>query len=927
MKKNRKMQNSNKTHDNSVLLATNSILNYTQANTSADFSASSSLLNNQHLQQYSVQNNQSISAFNRPQTNFVGIKQENNDNFSSTDEEGDDYDEDTYSNSMNDIKQHQYERFRQALDNETNDSNSMINMNDTCDQMSYMNPSTSSQMSSSDAKRNKSAQLSGEQKGELICVVCGASANGYNFDAITCESCKAFFRRNAFRPLNLFRCTNNNQCVITINTRKKCKKCRITKCFNLGMRRDWIMTEVEREEKRRKIEENRRKKTTSNPNDQSLDMSNDQSMNSCNESSSTRPIRRRRRRRRHSSLLDRKNDSSVMSHDNSDSFMKFFGHNGAPEIPGMPSLATIQTSLSAASAAIVENGLLQQMQHSPKMANNGLFNPAYSPAFLQQAAASLAAVMTSPNSPSSSLPNPSTHLNVTNPLATFNNNFMNQIGHAQHLHQHQSTLPFHSNNLHTYHTHHSINQTQHSSRLNNSFPSLEPFYNHVISKSVGNNNSNTMSMSANDFENMSKLNGLNKHSNLHDNKKTSMSSCLNKLKKEQDQSNKHEHGNQNCDIGGKLNFEKSEIPFCNINLNTNTTVKPEKNVESEQLSSHAFNSNNSPKSVDTRYTISPTSVMSITSPLASPDNSNSSSKSYKLSDTERQHVSIIAEAYKQAIHLVKAQGLPNNSEDINTTINLTELGVRRIIFFFKLISDFRNLPHDTMVKLLKQNMMNLLQVHGVISFNKQDNTFKEPDTDDTPFSAESLQAVYGPEIYQFSMNITRNLYDLCDDDMVFIKILMLIVIFDPLNASLNADEKALISKLQNKYVALIYSYMRDKFGSPKAELMFKGMVFELSKVSELSRCFERAIAQKSNSEYVRPLMKEVFSFPSNHNTPPSSSSDRSSYSSCPSSYSSKTYSHETPSTSSSFISDTSYMANSTNCVDFSSATSPLMNKK
>ncbi len=38
-------------------------------------------------------------------------------------------------------------------------------------------------------------------KGELSCVVCGATANGYNFDAISCESCKAFFRRNAFRSL------------------------------------------------------------------------------------------------------------------------------------------------------------------------------------------------------------------------------------------------------------------------------------------------------------------------------------------------------------------------------------------------------------------------------------------------------------------------------------------------------------------------------------------------------------------------------------------------------------------------------------------------------------------------------------------------------------------------------------------------------
>lgn len=49
-------------------------------------------------------------------------------------------------------------------------------------------------------------------KGELICVVCGAPANGYNFDAITCESCKAFFRRNAFRPLVSYLLKNN--CII-----------------------------------------------------------------------------------------------------------------------------------------------------------------------------------------------------------------------------------------------------------------------------------------------------------------------------------------------------------------------------------------------------------------------------------------------------------------------------------------------------------------------------------------------------------------------------------------------------------------------------------------------------------------------------------------------------------------------------------------
>jgi hypothetical protein len=35
--------------------------------------------------------------------------------------------------------------------------------------------------------------------GPLTCFICGSTANGYNFDVISCESCKSFFRRNALR--------------------------------------------------------------------------------------------------------------------------------------------------------------------------------------------------------------------------------------------------------------------------------------------------------------------------------------------------------------------------------------------------------------------------------------------------------------------------------------------------------------------------------------------------------------------------------------------------------------------------------------------------------------------------------------------------------------------------------------------------------
>jgi succinate dehydrogenase flavin-adding protein (antitoxin of CptAB toxin-antitoxin module) len=107
------------------------------------------------------------------------------------------------------------------------------------------------------------------ERNDLICVVCHASAMGYNFDQITCESCKAFFRRNALANANKLKCrTGTNDCIITLETRKRCKYCRLKKCFDKGLRKEWIMSEEEKRTKKQKIEENRRLRAMS----QSLSM-------------------------------------------------------------------------------------------------------------------------------------------------------------------------------------------------------------------------------------------------------------------------------------------------------------------------------------------------------------------------------------------------------------------------------------------------------------------------------------------------------------------------------------------------------------------------------------------------------------------------------------------------------------------------------
>jgi len=92
-----------------------------------------------------------------------------------------------------------------------------------------------------------------------LCSVCGDKALGYNFNAVTCESCKAFFRRNALKSKE-FKCPFNDECEVTVITRRFCQKCRLKKCMDIGMKKEYILSEDEKKQKKQKIEENRVRK-------------------------------------------------------------------------------------------------------------------------------------------------------------------------------------------------------------------------------------------------------------------------------------------------------------------------------------------------------------------------------------------------------------------------------------------------------------------------------------------------------------------------------------------------------------------------------------------------------------------------------------------------------------------------------------------
>ncbi|XP_054162246.1 vitamin D3 receptor-like [Oppia nitens] len=90
------------------------------------------------------------------------------------------------------------------------------------------------------------------------CVICGDRAIGYNFNALTCESCKAFFRRNALKTPP--KCKYQDNCVIDIDKRRLCTQCRLRKCFEYGMNKDAVWTVSAKQERKFKIEMNKIKR-------------------------------------------------------------------------------------------------------------------------------------------------------------------------------------------------------------------------------------------------------------------------------------------------------------------------------------------------------------------------------------------------------------------------------------------------------------------------------------------------------------------------------------------------------------------------------------------------------------------------------------------------------------------------------------------
>ncbi|CAM4895383.1 unnamed protein product [Rotaria socialis] len=80
-------------------------------------------------------------------------------------------------------------------------------------------------------------------KTSSTCQVCEDHASINNYGALTCLSCRTFFRRNGFNNKKIAVCQFDGHCAMTVVTRKLCTACRLNKCLAVGMSPELIRKE------------------------------------------------------------------------------------------------------------------------------------------------------------------------------------------------------------------------------------------------------------------------------------------------------------------------------------------------------------------------------------------------------------------------------------------------------------------------------------------------------------------------------------------------------------------------------------------------------------------------------------------------------------------------------------------------------------
>ncbi|KAH9414856.1 hypothetical protein DERP_012446 [Dermatophagoides pteronyssinus] len=78
-----------------------------------------------------------------------------------------------------------------------------------------------------------------------LCAICEDRASGKHYGVYSCEGCKGFFKRTVRKDLT-YACRDDKNCIVDKRQRNRCQYCRYQKCLDMGMKREAVQEERQR---------------------------------------------------------------------------------------------------------------------------------------------------------------------------------------------------------------------------------------------------------------------------------------------------------------------------------------------------------------------------------------------------------------------------------------------------------------------------------------------------------------------------------------------------------------------------------------------------------------------------------------------------------------------------------------------------------
>uniref|UniRef100_A0A671L3F4 Retinoic acid receptor RXR n=1 Tax=Sinocyclocheilus anshuiensis TaxID=1608454 RepID=A0A671L3F4_9TELE len=82
-----------------------------------------------------------------------------------------------------------------------------------------------------------------------LCAICGDRSSGKHYGVYSCEGCKGFFKRTVRKDLS-YTCRDIKDCLVDKRQRNRCQYCRYQKCLAMGMKREAVQEERQRNKER-----------------------------------------------------------------------------------------------------------------------------------------------------------------------------------------------------------------------------------------------------------------------------------------------------------------------------------------------------------------------------------------------------------------------------------------------------------------------------------------------------------------------------------------------------------------------------------------------------------------------------------------------------------------------------------------------------